>query len=126
MSPEPHYHEQPATFDPDRTIPEDAPLAQGHDEDRAADVRDAAQELKDGIEEQPDEATLARKPGDHAADEVITNPATEAGVPDGSVDDVLSWVGADKTRAQQALDVENDRATPRTTLISRLHDVLTR
>ncbi|MFG3709206.1 hypothetical protein ACGF7U_31370 [Micromonospora sp. NPDC047670] len=41
-------------------------------------------------------------------------------VPDGSLDVVLQWVGGDPQRAQAALDAENDREKPRSTLVEAL------
>lgn len=40
-------------------------------------------------------------------------------VPAGSIKDVLGWVGEDVTRAQKALDAEND-GEKRSTLIAKL------
>lgn len=45
-------------------------------------------------------------------------------VPDGTVKEIEKWVGDDKDRAQAALDVENDRSEPRSTLISTLEDIV--
>jgi len=41
-------------------------------------------------------------------------------VPDGSVETVLEWVGDDEDRASAALQVEQDKSTPRVTLINAL------
>lgn len=46
--------------------------------------------------------------------------AKKADVPDGSVQDVLDWVGDDKAKAKKALAVEDDRDEPRSTLVDRL------
>lgn len=45
-------------------------------------------------------------------------------VPSGSVADVLEWVGDDLERAQQALDAEQERDTPRRTLVEPLTEML--
>lgn len=45
-------------------------------------------------------------------------------VPDGNADVVIRWVGDDQARAQQALDVENSRPTPRGTVIAKLEKVV--
>jgi hypothetical protein len=66
MSEDPKYHEQPSTLDPNIEIPEDAPRAQGHGEEDAEVTRDAAQELKDGLEDEQPEKGQPRAPGDHA------------------------------------------------------------
>jgi hypothetical protein len=46
------------------------------------------------------------------------------GVPSGSIDKVLAWVGDDSGRARQALDAEQGRDEPRQSLISRLNEKL--
>jgi hypothetical protein len=57
--------------------------------------------------------------------EVVEAPVTEEiVVPEGSVKKVLDWVGDDATRAQKALDAENDNADPRTSLITKLESIL--
>lgn len=43
-------------------------------------------------------------------------------VPDGTMAAVLSWVGDDPTRARAALEEEQDRPTPRQTLVSQLNE----
>jgi hypothetical protein len=48
----------------------------------------------------------------------------ESGVPGGSIDKVLAWVGDDSGRARQALDAEQGRDEPRQSLISRLNEKL--
>jgi hypothetical protein len=60
-----------------------------------------------------------------------TPPAAPAAVPDGTVPDgtaeeVLDWVGEDKTRAQQALDAEQAKEKPRKGLTEALDDLLTK
>ena len=48
-------------------------------------------------------------------------------VPDGSVDEVLAWVGDDRDRAAQALEVEQAKdEDARKTLLEPLEDLLTR
>ena len=46
--------------------------------------------------------------------------STAAAPPDGKVDDVLAWVGGDRTRAEQALAAERERDKPRGTLVEAL------
>lgn len=54
-------------------------------------------------------------PLDHKAE------AVSGDVPAGTIDDVLAWVGDDKTRAQRALDVEQDKGEQaRSTLVAKL------
>lgn len=51
----------------------------------------------------------------------VTPPLEPVGeVPDGPVDDVLRWVGNSRDAAQAALDAEQSRPNPRTTLIAAL------
>jgi hypothetical protein len=76
----PHYRGQPATLDPTKEpVPEDAPLAQGHTPEQAADVADAQAEYKQTVEDEDKRAEKAREageplgepraPGDHAKGE---------------------------------------------------------
>lgn len=46
---------------------------------------------------------------------------TVTDVPDGTVEEVLAWVGDDPARAAAALEAEQDRDTPRVTLIDHLN-----
>jgi hypothetical protein len=66
--------------------------------------------------EQPTEA-----PEDPSAPVVAT--AWEGDVPEGSIKTVLAWVGDDKTKAQAALDAENE-GQKRTTLVKELEEIL--
>lgn len=134
---EPVYHKQPHTQDPTKDeIPEDAPLAQGHTYEEAAEVAEAAAEHKQAVEDEREAVVAAeeagepvpgapRKPGDHAGEEDPSEDAVSDGAypSDGSVDDVLTWVGDDHDRAQEALAQENARPTPRTTLVSKLEQI---
>ena len=51
---------------------------------------------------------------------------TSNDVPEGSVDEVLEWVGDDKTKALAALDAENAKSSPRKTAIEELENLLTK
>ncbi|MEU4576619.1 hypothetical protein [Nonomuraea sp. NPDC023979] len=51
--------------------------------------------------------------GEHQGDEV----------PDGTVEQVLAWVGDDQARAVRALDAEHAREKPRSTLVARLTEL---
>lgn len=54
----------------------------------------------------------------------VEAPVTEeATVPEGSIKEVLAWVGDDATKAQAALDAEKT-GEKRTTLISKLESVI--
>lgn len=125
----PHYHDQPATLDERIEIPEDAPLAQGHTEEKAADVRDALESHKESIKQAAESPDVG--PGDptNPQDETVETVGTaetadESGdVPDGSIDEVLDWVGDDHDRAQRALDAENCKSTPRSSLITKLESI---
>jgi hypothetical protein len=44
------------------------------------------------------------------------------GPPNASIAEVLEWVGDDSARARTALEAENARPTPRTTLVAQLND----
>ena len=43
---------------------------------------------------------------------------------DGTINEVLDWVGIDKERAQEALDAEQGQDKPRKTLVSALESLL--
>jgi hypothetical protein len=127
MNEDPHYHDQPSTLDPNIEVPDDAPLAQGHTEETAADVREAADEHKQAVEDTPDEQVTARKPGDHAGSsddetEGETTAADDDCVPNGTVEEVKTWVGDDRERAQKALEAERSGQN-RPTLIAHLESV---
>lgn len=49
-----------------------------------------------------------------------TGPAGEGEVPGGTADEVLAWVGEDRERATRALQAEQGRDKPRTTLTTQL------
>jgi hypothetical protein len=55
----------------------------------------------------------------------VVAPAVEDApeVPEGSIKTVLAWVGDDKTKAQAALDAEQE-GQQRSTLIKELEDIL--
>jgi hypothetical protein len=136
MNDVPRYHEQPATLDPRQEIPEDAPLAQGHldkPEDVAADVRDAAETHKQAVEQVEQARTQAREAGEPEpgapGDPTVRRDADgeqidsdDEDVPDGTVDEVVRWVGDDPGRASRALNVER-AGQNRTTLVSQLESL---
>jgi hypothetical protein len=138
MSDIPHYHDQPATLDPRTEIPEDAeqvPRAMGHDtEAKAAEVADAAQVHTENVQaetEARDDALSAGEPEPGAPGDPTQRLDPETGeaidsddeeVPDGTIDDVLNWVGDDPSRASRALTVER-AGQNRTTLVSKLEAI---
>lgn len=67
------------------------------------------------------------------SEETVSEPESEpepesesvsGGVPDGTVREVLEWVDNDTQKAQQALDVENAKGSPRKSLVSQLEDIV--
>lgn len=105
----PHYHTQPATLDPNVETPEDAPLAQGHDADDAADVAQAHDAHRQAVAEEADQGEVgARAPGDHAGSESGGSESSDEGdcPPNGTIEDVKAWVGDDRERAGSALTAE--------------------
>lgn len=48
---------------------------------------------------------------------------TMPGVPDGSANDVLAWVGDDPARAALAVEAEQKRDKPRSTLVAALEKI---
>jgi hypothetical protein len=133
---EPVYHKQPHTQDPTKEPPEEgAPLAQGHSPEQAADVAEAIADHKQGVEDEQQALEEhgevgPRAPGDHAgednepSDDQTTYGPDSPYPSDGSVDDVLAWVNGDRDRAQEAYDAEQQRPTPRTTLVGKLSQML--
>lgn len=125
----PEYHKAPHTLDPNREIPEDAPLSAGNDEEQAEAVKAADEEFTEAVEETPDEEVgpqVPGKPGVQPGSEEDTDDQTSdesdggsQDVPDGSVNEVLDWVGDDHERAQRALQVERSGQN-RTTLVTEL------
>lgn len=58
------------------------------------------------------------------AEKAVEAPVTEEqSVPEGSIKEVLAWVGDDATKAQAALDAEN-AGDKRTTLITKLDAII--
>lgn len=61
-----------------------------------------------------------------SAPEAEGSPGADSGdqVPDGPAKDVLAWVGDDSDRAVAALEAEEARDQPRTTLVAALEKVV--
>jgi hypothetical protein len=72
--------------------------------------------------------TPERQSAAHEPEPVTYAPVDGAGgalvPPDGTVDDVLGWVDGDPARARAALDAEQAREKPRSTLVTDLEGVL--
>ena len=49
---------------------------------------------------------------------------SDTSVVDGTIKEILEWVGDDKVKAQEALDAENSRDSARSTLVKNLTAVL--
>ena len=80
MSTIPHYRDQGATLDAKVEIPEDAPTAQGHTEEQAADVLAAADEHKAAVEAETkaaDDAIAAGEPVPGAPGDPTAEPEPE-------------------------------------------------
>lgn len=58
--------------------------------------------------------------GDQAAQDSADAGGGGESVPDGSAKDILDWVGADASRAQSAIEAEQARDKPRSTLLAEL------
>jgi hypothetical protein len=117
------YHDAPHTLDSEREIPEDAPPSAGHDDEGAAVVRERGEKFTEGLKDEPDEAVGPREPGDDAGDDAGDDDSEDydedPDVPDGTVNEVLDWVGDDHERAQRALQVERSGQN-RQTLVTEL------
>lgn len=125
------YHQAPHTLDPTQELPDPEEIAPsaGHDSEQAEKVRELHEEHKAGVQE-AEEAAAEREPVDEppyapgefqgpgSGEEEEASP--KAGeVPDGTVGEVLDWVGDDPDRARQALEAER-AGQNRSTLISEL------
>jgi len=121
---EPEYHKQPTTFDPTKPdIPDDAPLAQGHDRELAEKVAEADHEHTEAVQAEAEQPEVGpRDPGDHAGQDNPDSSDDSSDVPQGSVDEVLAWVGDDRDRASRALEAERS-GQQRTTLIAKLEAI---
>ena len=128
------YHDAPHTLDSQRDIPDDAPPSAGHDDERAEVVRDRDAAFTEGVEEEqerlaeegevgPGDPTLEKDddgvpiPKDESSDAGTSSDSDD--VPDGTIQEVLEWVGDDSERAQRALDVERTGQN-RSSLVSQL------
>lgn len=60
------------------------------------------------------------------ADSGKASAGSVSGVPEGTKDEVMDWVGDDADKAQQALDAENSAEKPRVTLVEELERVIHR
>ena len=87
--------------------------------------------LIDGEVEVPtkllDDAAVAEisNDGDVSEEPVSEESESNSGsVPGGTVREVLEWVDNDTQKAQQALDVENAKESPRKSLVSQLEDIV--
>lgn len=108
------YHDAPHTLDSQRDIDDDAPPSAGHDEEMTEVVRERDQSHTEGVEEA----------AQREAEEGPVGPQDPVGadgsdVPDGTIGEVLEWVGDDSERAQRALDVERTGQN-RSSLVSQL------
>lgn len=75
------------------------------------------------IPRRPEEAVSDDQPERDSG--VEGSPESGSGeVPDGTRDDVLAWVGDDSDRAVAALEAEELRDQPRTTLVAALEKVI--
>ena len=54
----------------------------------------------------------------------VVSRKTDTSVVDGTIKEILEWVGDDKVKAQKALDAENSRDSARSTLVKNLTAVL--
>lgn len=71
----------------------------------------------------PSEAAQFLGQSEHALIEQFTVTVPDDYPSDGTVSDVLDWVGDDPQRAEQALGIENGKDEPRKTLVAQLEKV---
>ena len=68
----------------------------------------------------------SRKRASQKQAKVEQAPADPNEVPQGTVNELLEWVGDDKDRAQLALDAETEKASPRSTAIDAFESIILR
>lgn len=86
----------------------------GSDQERAARAIDAEEEFEEPREELVERLREIARPG----------PGDSAEYPEGgSAEAVKTWVGEDQERAQYALDAEEARDKPRSTLVTHLKKI---
>lgn len=84
---------------------------------RWADTESAPDRSADADESAPDADSSPEPTGESAGEDV-------GGVPTGSAEGVLAWVGDDADRAVAALEAEEKRDKPRATLVAKLEKVV--
>ena len=105
----PEYHKAPHTLDPNREIPEDAAPAAGHDEEQADAVKAADEEFTEGVQAEQEHIAEHGEVGPQVPGKPGVQPGSEEDresdaqnddddVPDGTVSEVLDWVGDDPER----------------------------
>ncbi|MFG2400768.1 hypothetical protein [Streptomyces lydicus] len=82
----------------------------GHDQERAARAIGAEEDQEEPREELLEQLLRIHRPG----------PADDAFPEGGTAEEVRAWVGEDPERAQQALEAEEARDKPRSTLVNHL------
>lgn len=68
----------------------------------------------------PDKKSEEQAPAEKPVDAPQTE---EIAIPEGSIKEVLRWVGEDSTKAQAALDAEN-KGEKRSTLVTKLEAII--
>lgn len=84
-------------------------------------------EVLDGVPFSPGGAVSPPSPfpiGDSGPEAVIPVTTSPPELPDGTVPEVLDWVGDDRERAAQARTAEAAKSSPRTTLLAKLDEIL--
>jgi hypothetical protein len=72
-----------------------------------------------GAAVEPDSA-----PGEQETPEEQAPGEQDLTVPTGTINEIKAWVGDDQEKAQAALDAENEKENPRSTLVDWLEGVL--
>lgn len=84
------------------------------------DVNPHAEPVYAGPAAEPEPATVDYTETDVDDDEAADDTDDDEPVPDGTIADILAWVGDDPARTARALAAELDRPSPRKTLVDRL------
>lgn len=123
-----YINHQPETFEPGQTIKGDTAVYLLRNHAAVDPVDDEAAELAAELaEEDQDEDGDGKEPDPpHSPPAASTDPGGGPPPPpsemdiDGPVKDVLAWVGDDPDRAREALQAEQAKEQPRSTLVKQL------
>lgn len=100
-------------------------VAETSQENGSAAAIATATEERSEVDTEPDETpkpevTSEAEPESVTSDQAPASPDESGEVPTGGAKEILAWVGDDPHKARQALDAEQEREKPRSTLVATL------